>query len=97
MKAKEKEFRNDPRFKICFKEMLLTYALQILFTIVVLGIAFIFGGKPLSEYSFILGMPSWWFAVLTTALLWIALVVFTSIKIFKDFKVDAYLDESKRD
>jgi uncharacterized membrane protein YhdT len=85
-------FQTDPRFEQCKREMYITYAVQIIFTIVLNVVGFSLAGKPLSEYTFYLGMPSWWFIALLIALLFVGAIIYISLYVFKDCKVDPYIE-----
>jgi uncharacterized membrane protein YhdT len=71
--------------------MYITYAFQILFTAIIIAIAFGYGGKPLNEYTFILGMPSWWFATIVVTVFFIGLLVVLCNRVFKDISIEPYV------
>ncbi|MDD5014714.1 MAG: YhdT family protein [Atribacterota bacterium] len=82
------DIKIDPRFKIAKREMLISFAIQILFTIIMVGIAHIFGGRPLKEYTFILGMPSWFFLLLVAYLFCIVTVSYIVLYKFKNIDIN---------
>jgi uncharacterized membrane protein YhdT len=88
-----KDIEVDARFVVAAREMYITYAFQILFTVVIIGIAFIFGGKSLAAYRFIFGMPSWWFGTVVASLGFLILLVFLSSRIFKDISIEPYVTD----
>ncbi|RGY97603.1 YhdT family protein [Clostridium sp. AM58-1XD] len=90
-------FEVDNRFKICKKEMIIAFLFQIAYTVTMFIIAYGFGGKPLSEYRFIMGFPSWFFALLVTVAVFFVLLAFLCFKYFKNMSIDAYVDEEERE
>jgi uncharacterized membrane protein YhdT len=84
-------FETDPRFEQCKKEMYITYAVQIIFTVILNIVGFSLSGKPLSEYTSYFGLPSWWALCLLIALIFCAIIIYISLYVFKDCKVDPYI------
>ena len=86
-------FKTDKRFEICKKEMLIAFGFQIIYTVIINAILFLVAGKPLSEYKFILGMPSWFFACIVVLASFIVILGILCFKILKNISVDAYINE----
>jgi uncharacterized membrane protein YhdT len=85
-----KDIEIDPRFIVAAKEMYISYLFQILYTVTIISIAFGFGGKDLGEYTFIFGMPSWWFGTVVATILFIVLLVVLCTRVFKEISIEAY-------
>lgn len=85
----------DDRFKICNKEMKLAYGLQIIYMITLITVAYTLGRGDLREYSFIMGMPTWWFAVMVTAISFAAIAIYISLTKFTDMSLtdESYEEE----
>lgn len=66
----------DPRFIICEKEMKLVLSIQILFTIVSIAAAYLLSKGDPNNYSYILGLPAWWFAVIATCVIFTGIVIY---------------------
>jgi uncharacterized membrane protein YhdT len=58
---KGKGFKEDKRYKQANKEALITIALFILNFIWWYGFAYGLGSRPVEEYSYVMGLPSWFF------------------------------------
>lgn len=85
-------FEEDERFRTCYKEMYIAFAFQLAYVAIMFFIAYGWGGKSLSEYTFILGMPSWFFACLATVVGFLVLLAFLCFRYFKDISIEAYVD-----
>lgn len=66
----------DPRFVICEKEMKLVLGIQILFTIITIAAAYILGKGDPNNYTYIMGLPAWWFAVIATSVIFTGIVIY---------------------
>ena len=86
-------FKVDRRFQLCTRDMLITFIFLAAYAIFILSVSYSLGGKPMSEYTFILGMPSWFFICAAGMLFFIALLGVICFKVYADMSVDAYLDE----
>lgn len=53
----------DPRFKVCVKELLISFGVFVVFAAVMLFVVFVVGGGDPQQYTYILGMPAWYFWV----------------------------------
>ena len=53
----------DPRFIVCTREMFISFGVFAVFAIAMLFVVFVVGGGDPREYSYILGMPAWYFWV----------------------------------
>ena len=78
----------DPRFKICNKEMILTFIIWALYTIVTLCLAYGLGRGPVEEYRYICGMPTWWFATIISTAVFTLIVIYVTLLVFKDMDLE---------
>lgn len=78
------EIEVDPRFKVCEKEMKLTFIVQILFTAFTIGAAYILGKGDPKDYTYIMGMPAWWFAVILISFIFLGIVIYITKTTFTD-------------
>jgi uncharacterized membrane protein YhdT len=70
------EIEMDPRFIICEKEMKLVFVVQLIFTIVSITAAYLLGSGDPKNYSYILGLPTWWFAIIAISVLFTGIVIY---------------------
>lgn len=85
----EDQQRDDPRFIIAKHEALMGIALVIFNFLWWFGFAYGLGSKPVSEYSYILGLPSWFFYSCVVGLFVVIGLVFIMVKFFlKDVDFD---------
>ncbi len=89
----------DPRLKIAFKEMLITFGLCIVYTLTTLALAWSIGmSKPPQEYSYILGFPAWFFlGIIVCPLVFFSVIVFLVTRVFKDMSLEPWLSQGKRE
>ena len=87
------EIEMDPRFIICEKEMKLVFGIQLIFTIVSITAAYLLGSGDPRNYSYILGLPTWWFAIIAISVIFAAIVMY----ITKYKLVDMSLTDEIRD
>jgi uncharacterized membrane protein YhdT len=92
---KKLPFEVDRRFSLCTRDMLISFAIQIAYMLIIIGCAYGLGGRPLSEYQFIFGMPSWWFLLLVILVCFICIIAFTCLKVFSHMSVEAYIDDEQ--
>ena len=59
----KKDIDVDPRFKVCLRELWISFGVFVVFAAVMLFVIFVVGGGDPREYSYILGMPAWYFWV----------------------------------
>jgi len=69
------EIEADPRFIVCEREMKLVLGIQVAFTIASIAAAYFFGRGNPENYSYIMGLPLWWFAVILISVIFTAIVV----------------------
>lgn len=73
---------NDPRFKIANREALIGVGLVLFNFIWWFGFAYGLGSRPVEEYSYILGLPSWFFYSCVVGFLIMVVLVIVVVKGF---------------
>lgn len=91
---KESEIVEDPRFRQCNKEALMGLGLGIINLIWWFGFGYGFGKKDISKYTYILGLPTWFFmSCIVGGILFSILTVVMINKYFKDMPLDGLTEE----
>ncbi|MCM3088308.1 YhdT family protein [Bhargavaea ginsengi] len=78
----EKKDRTDWRFKVANREALIGCGLALLNFVWWFGFAYGMGSRPVEEYSYILGMPDWFFYSCVVGFLLITALVIFVVKVF---------------
>ncbi|MDF2839985.1 MAG: sodium:pantothenate symporter [Clostridia bacterium] len=87
-------FKEDPRYKQCNKEALYGVILGIANMIWWYVLGYGLGSKPVEEYTYILGFPSWFFySCILGAVVFIALTFIVVDKGFKNMPLDRMTEE----
>lgn len=89
-------FKVDKRFPICTREMLITFIFLTAYCLFVVFVSYGLGGKPLNQYTFIMGMPSWFFILILGMVVFIAILGFICFKVFANISIEAYIDQEER-
>lgn len=76
------EIEEDPRFKVCAKEMKITFGIQLIYTVITMTAAYVIGKGDPKDYTYIMGMPAWWFAVMVICLIFLGIIIFVTNKVF---------------
>lgn len=98
MKENKKEFEEDPRYKQCNKEAIMGLILGIVNLVWWFVFGYGLGGKPVNEYSCILGFPSWFFmSCIVGGILFSILTVIMINKFFKNMSLDALTEEEVKE
>ena len=85
-----KTYKPDPRFKIAHREALIGVALAIFNFIWWYGFAYGLGSRPPEEYTYILGLPDWFFySCVIGFILMSALVIVITKFVLKEVPLDA--------
>lgn len=94
MKENKDNFEEDPRYKQCNKEAIMGLLLGIVNLIWWFGFGYGLGSKPVSEYSYILGFPTWFFmSCIVGGILFSTLTVLMVNKLFKHMSLNALTEE----
>ncbi|RFB19307.1 DUF997 family protein [Bacillus sp. HNG] len=72
----------DRRYKVAKKEALLGIGLAVFNFIWWFGFAYGFGSEPVSEYTYIAGLPSWFFYSCVVGFIVVVLLVIILVKVF---------------
>lgn len=93
-----KDIDVDPRFKVCLKEVFICIGIFVAFAAAMLISVFVIGGGNPLEYTYILGMPAWYFCVLLVCAATCALVAVILDKFFTHMSLEAVgeLEEKKK-
>ncbi|OIJ19413.1 sodium:pantothenate symporter [Anaerobacillus alkalidiazotrophicus] len=86
--------KNDPRFKIAHREALIGVGLVIFNFIWWFGFAYGLGSTPVEEYTYIFGLPAWFFYSCVVGLI---VMIFLVIVIVKKFFVDVDFETEAED
>lgn len=81
---------DDSRFLTAKKEGVIALSIWVVFTVITLGVAYFMGAGDPTEYTYILGIPLWLFAVVICVLLCLVTVAFVTNKVFTNISM---LDE----
>lgn len=91
---KEQKIVEDPRFKQCNKEALMGLGLGLLNLIWWFMWGYGLGSKPVNEYTYILGFPTWLFmSCIVGGILFSILTVIMINKFFKDMSLEGLTEE----
>ncbi|WP_209121074.1 YhdT family protein [Alkalihalobacillus sp. BA299] len=74
--------QNDPRFKIANREALIGVGLVIFNFLWWFGFAYGMGSSPVEEYSYVFGMPAWFFYSCVLGFLIMAVIVIVMVKTY---------------
>lgn len=78
------DIKEDPRFRVCFREMLISFGVFFLYLISMIGAAYKFSNVPADEVTYIMGLPSAWFACIVILLIFIGISWFVIKIVFQD-------------
>lgn len=73
---------NDRRFKIAHREAWIGVGLAIIHFLWWFGFAYGFGSGKVEEYTYILGLPAWFFYSCVIGFIVIVFLVFIAVKFF---------------
>lgn len=91
---KEYKIMEDPRFKQCNKEAIMGLVLGLLNLIWWFAWGYGLGSKPVSEYTYILGFPLWFFmSCIVGGILFSILTVIMINKLFKNMSLEGITKE----
>lgn len=74
--------KEDPRFKIANREALIGVGLVLFNFIWWFGFAYGMGSKSPEEYTYVLGLPAWFFYSCVLGLIVMSVLVFIIVKFF---------------
>ncbi len=79
----------DSRYKVAKKEAILGIGLAVFNFLWWFGFAYGLGSKPVEEYTYILGLPSWFFYSCVVGFLVVVMLVIVLVKgVFKEVPFD---------
>lgn len=90
----DKNFEEDPRYRQCNREAIIGLSLGIINLIWWFWFGYGLGSKPVSEYTYILGFPAWFFmSCIVGGILFSILTIIMINKLFKHMSLDALTEE----
>lgn len=88
------DFMEDPRYKQCNKEALYGVGIGILNLVWWYIFGYGLGDKPVEEYTYILGFPSWFFISCIVGAIVFTILTFVMVnKKFKDMPLEKFTQE----
>lgn len=94
MKRSNRNSGEDPRFRIANREALIGVGLVLINFLLWFGTAYGFGSKPVAEYTYIWGMPAWFFySCILVTIVMLVLVIFAVKFLFKEVPLDEEEEE----
>lgn len=87
------EIEDDPRFIICEKEMKLVIAVQLAFTFSVISAGYFLGRGNPADYTYIFGLPAWFFAVLVISFIFFGIVIYVVKFKLQDMDLNDEIEE----
>ncbi|MCT2536542.1 YhdT family protein [Aquibacillus koreensis] len=89
MKDRYTDFKEDPRFKIANREALIGCGVAVINFIWWFGFAYGLGSKPVDTYTYIFGLPAWFFySCIVGTVVIIGVVILMVKKGFKDIPLN---------
>ncbi|MFC7392138.1 YhdT family protein [Scopulibacillus cellulosilyticus] len=87
--SNRKPYKEDPRYKTAHREALIGVILAIINFIWWYGFAYGLGSKPVADYHYIWGLPSWFFYSCILGFIVMTVLVIIVVKfVFKDIPID---------
>ncbi|MDQ0272087.1 YhdT family protein [Cytobacillus purgationiresistens] len=77
-----KDKKIDPRFKVSNREALIAIGLAIINFLWWYGFAYGMGSAPVEEYTFVFGLPAWFFYSCVAGFIFITILVFIVVRFF---------------
>ncbi|MEG0769595.1 MAG: YhdT family protein [Ruthenibacterium sp.] len=83
----------DDRFKICAKEAKFGIVFWFVFVGTLLAVMYTLGAGNPMDYSYIIGLPAWFFGAICVVLGFVVVAGFVAKKVLKDFTLGTENDE----
>ncbi|MGI6596487.1 MAG: YhdT family protein [bacterium] len=84
------DFKEDPRFAQCSKETIVMVVLLIANILWWFGFAYGLGSRPVEQYSYVLGLPAWFFYSCVLGYVVFSLASYLAVRFFfKDIPLDS--------
>lgn len=93
-----KDIEVDPRFKVCQKEFFICCGIFAVFAALMLFCIYVVGGGDPLKYTYVLGMPLWYFAIVVMCIITAAAVSIILDKCFKHMSLESIgeLEETEK-
>jgi len=90
--SEDKSFVEDPRFRTCFKEMLISFGFFIAFFVSVMTAMYCLGRR------LVLGFPLWFLVgAIVLPVIFICILYYLVEHVFEDTPLDPYLNEVEKE
>ncbi|MDQ0338709.1 putative membrane protein YhdT [Caldalkalibacillus uzonensis] len=76
------KFQEDPRFKVSHREAIIGIVIAVANFMWWFAFAYGLGSKPVEEYTYILGLPAWFFFSCVLGFVVFSCIVFLAVKFF---------------
>ena len=86
----------EPRFKICLRELLISFGVFIVFAAVMLFVIFVVGDGDPRQFNYILGMPAWYFWVFVVCAATAVVVALILDKFFTHMSLESVGDAEEK-
>lgn len=83
-----KDINIDPRFKICEKEMKISFVVWFAYAFITIATAYYLGRGPVENYKYIMGIPAWIVGSVIVTLIFYIIVLFITNKVFKNMDLN---------
>lgn len=88
-----KDIPEDPRFRTCFREAATVISFWGIFVALTLFIMYVIGAQDPVDYTYVCGLPLWFFLVCALIACGLAVVIYLVKRVFKDFSLDDSVEE----
>ena len=77
---------------------MITIATWVTFAVVSIVVAYGLGKGPVEEYTYVMGLPLWWFASIIVTIIFTFIVIGITMFVFKDMDLNdvVYVNEKKK-
>ena len=88
----------DPRFKVCLRELCISFGVFVVFAAAMLFVIFVVGDGDPRQFDYILGMPAWYFWVFVVYAVTAVVVALILDKFFTHMSLDPIgdIEEKKK-
>ena len=88
----------DPRFKVCLRELCISFGVFAVFAAVMLFVIFVVGDGDPRQFNYILGIPAWYFWVFVVCAVTAVVVALILDKFFTHMSLDPIgdIEEKKK-
>lgn len=84
-----KDIEIDPRFKVCLREFFICCGIFVVFASLMLYCIYVIGGGDPLKYTYVLGMPFWYFAIVVVCIITAIAVSIILDKCFRHMSLES--------